>query len=83
VCVSPGWISAEDWGRISCPSLVVRAGNGSLSAVDAQAMTARGGQARLVELAGAKHDLHLDRPAEWRRVVTEFMDAPGAERCSA
>jgi pimeloyl-ACP methyl ester carboxylesterase len=65
----------EDWQRVSCPSLVVRAGNGSLSPADAQAMAARGRQTRLVELAGAEHDLHLDRPADWRRVVTEFVDA--------
>jgi len=65
----------EDWERISCPSLVVRAGNGSLSPADAQAMVARGRQTRLVELPGAAHDLHLDRPADWRRVVTEFVDA--------
>ena len=68
----------EDWERISCPSLVVRAGDGSLSADDARAMVARGRHARLVELAGAKHDLHLDRPAEWRAALSEFVDSLGA-----
>jgi hypothetical protein len=67
----------EEWERISCPSLVVRAGNGVLAPGDAQAMAARGQHARLVELAGAKHDLHLDRPAEWRQVLTEFVSALG------
>jgi pimeloyl-ACP methyl ester carboxylesterase len=75
--VQSGW---EEWERISCPSLVVRAGNGILSPADAQAMAARGRQTRLVELAGAEHDLHLDRPADWRRVVTAFVDELGAER---
>jgi pimeloyl-ACP methyl ester carboxylesterase len=69
----------EDWERISCPTLVVRAGNGPIPPGDGQAMAARGQRARLVELPGAQHDLHLDRPAEWRRVVTEFLDALGSE----
>jgi pimeloyl-ACP methyl ester carboxylesterase len=38
-------------------------------------MVARGQHARLVELPGAKHDLHLDRPAEWRQALTEFVDS--------
>jgi pimeloyl-ACP methyl ester carboxylesterase len=65
----------DEWQRISCPSLVVRAGDGSVSRGDAQAMAARGRHARLVELAGAKHDLHLDRPAEWREALTEFVSS--------
>jgi pimeloyl-ACP methyl ester carboxylesterase len=40
-------------------------------------MAARGRHARLVELAGARHDLHLDRPAQWRRVLSEFVSSPG------
>jgi pimeloyl-ACP methyl ester carboxylesterase len=57
--------------------VVVRAGNGSIPATDAQAMVDRLPQARLVELKGAGHDLHLDRPAEWRRALSEFLDALG------
>ena len=68
----------EDWERISCPSLVVRAGNGAIAPGDAQAMAARGQHVRLVELAGAKHDLHLDRPAEWRQVLSDFVSTLGA-----
>jgi len=40
-------------------------------------MAARGQHARLVELAGAKHDPHLDRPAQWRHVLTEFVSSLG------
>jgi pimeloyl-ACP methyl ester carboxylesterase len=68
----------EDWERISCPALVVRAGDGVVPVADARAMEAHGQHARLVELAGAKHDLHLDRPAEWRRALTDFLSALGA-----
>jgi pimeloyl-ACP methyl ester carboxylesterase len=67
----PYW---DAWERISCPALVVRAGNGIIPAADAHAMADRGRHATLVELVGAKHDLHLDRPAEWRKAVSEFLD---------
>jgi pimeloyl-ACP methyl ester carboxylesterase len=50
-----------DWERIACP---------------AQTMVRRGRRVTLVELAGAEHDLHLDRPAEWRAALSEFLDSP-------
>jgi pimeloyl-ACP methyl ester carboxylesterase len=62
-----------EWERVSCPTLVVRAGNGIVTAADARAMVDRLPHARLVELPGAGHDLHLDRPAEWRSALTEFL----------
>ena len=34
-------------------------------------------QARLVELKGAGHDLHLERPAEWRGALGGFLDSLG------
>jgi pimeloyl-ACP methyl ester carboxylesterase len=76
----PCW---EAWERIFCPALVVRAGNGIIPASDAQAMVDRGRDATLVELIGAKHDLHLDRPAEWRTAVSEFLDRLDSEPASA
>jgi len=63
----------DAWERVSCPALVVRAGEGALSAADAQAMVDRGHDVRLAELPGAGHDLHLDQPDEWRRIVGEFV----------
>ena len=63
----------REWERVRCPVLVVRAGHGTVPAAEAQAMVRRTGQARLVELAGAEHDLHLDRPGEWREAVTAFL----------
>ena len=58
---------------------MLRAGDGSLGPGDAQAMAARGQHVRVVELAGAKHDLHLDRPAEWRQALTEFVRSLAAD----
>lgn len=63
----------DAWERIECPALVVRAETGVIPAADAQAMADRGRHVRLTELADAAHDLHLDRPAEWRAAVSEFL----------
>jgi pimeloyl-ACP methyl ester carboxylesterase len=68
----PAW---DAWARVACPALVARAGNGQLAAADAREMVRRGRRASVVEVPGAGHDVHLDRPAEWRRVLSEFLDA--------
>ena len=62
------------WERISCPTLVVRAGRGQLSPADAQAMAERGQRVRVVELPDAGHDLHLDSPHAWRDALSGFLD---------
>jgi pimeloyl-ACP methyl ester carboxylesterase len=71
----------EEWDRIRCPTLVVRAGNGFVDPGDARAMERRLSEARMVELEGAAHDLHLDRPLQWREVLDGFLaslpPAPG------
>ena len=38
-------------------------------------MTQRLASSRLIEVPGAGHDLHLDRPEEWRAVLTGFLEA--------
>lgn len=65
----------DTWERIACPALVVRGGNGIVPPADARAMADRGRHAKLVELVEARHDLHLDSPAEWRKAVSEFLDS--------
>ena len=65
----------ELWERVECPALIVRGGDGSLPREDAEMMVTRGRDAKLVELADAKHDLHLDHPAEWRQALSEFLDS--------
>jgi pimeloyl-ACP methyl ester carboxylesterase len=56
----------------------MRGRDGTIPAADARAMVDRLRQARLVELPSAGHDLHLDRPAEWRDALSRFLDSLGA-----
>ncbi len=63
----------EEWERIQCPTLVVRAGKGFFQADILQTMAQRLPGARFVDIPGATHDLHLDRPAEWRDAVAGFL----------
>jgi pimeloyl-ACP methyl ester carboxylesterase len=67
--------SWEEWDDITCPALIVRAGNGVVDSDTAEEMARRLPSARLVEIAEAAHDLHLDRPDEWRQALTGFLDA--------
>jgi pimeloyl-ACP methyl ester carboxylesterase len=68
----PAW---DAWARIACPTLVVRAAGGIVPADVARAMVDDRPRARLVEIADAGHDVHLERPAEWRAALTAFLDA--------
>ena len=65
----------DEWERIEAPVLIVRAGEGDVPAETAEEMTRRLATSRLIEIPGAGHDLHLDRPEEWRAVLTGFLDA--------
>jgi len=73
--------SAQAWARVASPALVVRGGNGYVDPETARAMATRLPGARLVELPGAAHDLHLDRPDQWRVALSAFLatlgDDPG------
>jgi pimeloyl-ACP methyl ester carboxylesterase len=73
----PGW---EEWESIACPALVVRAGRGTVEPQAAGEMVERLCGARLVEIADAAHDVHLDRPDEWRGALSGFLDAVDGRR---
>ncbi len=62
----------DDWGKVAAPCLIVRAENG-VPRADVLRMTELRPQARLVEIAKAEHDVHLDKPAAWRRAVDAFL----------
>jgi pimeloyl-ACP methyl ester carboxylesterase len=63
----------REWERIRRPTLIVRAGNGTLAAADARRMVEGLPGSRLAEIAGAGHDVHLDRPADWQQTIEEFL----------
>lgn len=63
-----------EWRLIQCPTLVVRAENGIIAKSEVEAMIAQLPHARSTQIAEAKHDLHLDRPEEWRVTVESFLD---------
>ena len=65
----------DEWARIRCPTLIVRAGRGSLDRDEARAMADSLPGARLVEIPIAAHDVHLDRPSEWKTAITGFLDS--------
>lgn len=62
-----------EWERVACTTLVVLGEHGIVSPAEADAMS---GRARVVEIPGAGHDLHLDSPAEWRAALSEFLAQP-------
>jgi pimeloyl-ACP methyl ester carboxylesterase len=64
----------SEWDQIECPTLVVRAEHGTLPRAEAENMERRLAGARLVEISGAGHDLHLDSPERWRESVERFME---------
>ena len=64
----------KDWSNVWAPALIVRAENGVprdavLRMIETQP------RAQLAEIAKAKHDVHLDKPIEWRRTVDAFLRA--------
>ena len=69
-----GWWDA--WSSIRCPTLVARGEHG-LALEAARRMVARLDGALLETVFGAGHDVHLDRPGEWRSIVERFLDPEG------
>lgn len=67
----------DAWDSIRAPTLIVRGEHG-MAAEEAHAMAARLEGAVLATVAGAGHDVHLEQPVEWRRVVEPFLASNGA-----
>ncbi len=63
-----------DLGRVACPTLVVRGAESSLlTAQGAEALVAEVSGARLVEIEGAGHNVHLERPTEVLNALERFL----------
>jgi pimeloyl-ACP methyl ester carboxylesterase len=63
----------DAWEQIACPTLVVRGEAGTLPPEVAREMAERLPGARCSTLAGAGHDLHLDRPDAWADALRAFL----------
>ena len=62
----------EDWARIRCPALVVRAADG-VPAAEVQRMADALPGTTVAEIEDAGHDVHLDQPDRWRAAVQPFL----------
>lgn len=63
----------DEWGKIRCPTLVVRGANGTLSQADSDAMARSRRDVCVAEIPGAGHDVHLEQPLAWRDAVRAFL----------
>ncbi|MFI6035647.1 alpha/beta fold hydrolase [Streptomyces sp. NPDC051315] len=62
------------WARVSCPTLVVRGGKGTMPAPEMTEMHARRpAGTRLVVVPDAGHDVHLDQPRALHESVASFL----------
>ena len=52
----------QEWQSITCPVTLVRGSRGSMPQQELERMTAVRPEARIVEVAGAGHDVHLACP---------------------
>jgi pimeloyl-ACP methyl ester carboxylesterase len=66
----------DAWDSVRVPTLIVRGEHG-IAAEEAHAMASRLERAVLATVPGAGHDVHLEQPVEWRRVVESFLASNG------
>jgi pimeloyl-ACP methyl ester carboxylesterase len=68
----------DEWSAIRCPTLVVLAGRGIISAADERRMRAGGPSRRIVtRIPDVGHDLHLADPEATRSAMAPFLHAFG------
>ena len=68
------------WQAVRCPTLVVRAEHGVVDTETVARMRATRPDTTVVEVVGAQHDLHLDRPGAWREALEGFLENMGDSR---
>lgn len=71
-------VASEDcwaeWSGITCPTLIVRGGEGDLPIGEAARMRSQLPGARYVELPGVGHEVHLEEGDLWRAAVSGFLE---------
>jgi pimeloyl-ACP methyl ester carboxylesterase len=76
--VREAWVHDAHWdelARVVCPTLVVRGIDGELGRAEAQEMVRVLPRGIYAEVPEAGHLMHLEQPADWRRVVEPFLQA--------
>ncbi|MFF9237296.1 alpha/beta fold hydrolase [Streptomyces sp. NPDC014801] len=62
-----------DWSHITCPTLLLRGEKGTMRPKEAEEMQSRRPDTRVQVIAGAGHDVHLDRPEAVYEAMVAFM----------
>jgi pimeloyl-ACP methyl ester carboxylesterase len=63
----------DEWRRVRCPTLVVRAGADGIPEALVARMVVGAPQATSAVVPNAGHDLHLHQPEAWRAAVETFL----------
>lgn len=63
----------EAWQRVRVPTLVVRGADGRMPDAEVDRMTTSRPDVELVTVPDAGHDVHLDQPDTWRRLLENFL----------
>jgi pimeloyl-ACP methyl ester carboxylesterase len=61
------------WREIRCPTLIVVGERGVIPVEHGEEMAAEIGQARVVPIPAAGHDVHLDAPGAWCEALEAFL----------
>ena len=65
--------SVDAWRRVTATTLIVRAENGIIPSTDVERMVELRPGTQVVEVADAGHDVHLEKPDQWRAALLEFL----------
>ncbi|MGQ4387870.1 alpha/beta fold hydrolase [Streptomyces sp. SAS_270] len=63
----------SEWTRIQCPTLVIRAANGTMPPTEPTQMISHRPTTQLTVIPDATHDAHLDQPERLHAAMTAFL----------
>jgi len=65
----------DEWSKVRVPTLLIAGEMGIVPNDDCDRMLTLNPAASFCQVAGGGHDVHLDRPAECKRLIGDFMDS--------
>jgi pimeloyl-ACP methyl ester carboxylesterase len=63
----------EEWSQVAAPTLLVRGEHGSVPDRQVESMCALRPDTEVATVAGTGHDVHLEAPEAWLRLLTRFL----------